>query len=68
MNLRSEIGRFGLIERIGRTLVRACGQRLPVSSPAPLSREEGTTQKVLRTLILKPMPESGLDCLMCARL
>ena len=32
----------------------------------PLSSEEGTTEKFSRTFTLKPRPESGLGCLVCA--
>ena len=36
------------------------------STSQPLSSERGTTYKGLRTLTSKSIPESGLDCLICA--
>ena len=33
---------------------------------SPLPSEEGTFEKMFRTLACEPRPESGLDWLMCA--
>jgi len=38
----------------------------PGTSPMPLASEEGSSQKVPRTLAWEPRPECGLDCLMRA--
>jgi len=38
-----------------------------VDVPSPPASEDGTTYKVIRTFTRKPRPESGLDCLSCAK-
>ena len=40
----------------------------PHHSPEPLSSEGGATQNVIRAFTRKPGPESGRECLMCAKI
>ena len=40
--------------------------RFTFGQPVPLPSEEGTTQNVLRDSTCKPIPQSGLDCPICA--
>jgi len=45
----------------------AVDARLGDNITCPLSSEEGTRLNVFWTFTSKPRPESGLDCLMCAK-
>ena len=52
-----------------RTASTSCNTRFRHAQSRQLLRvctQEGTRQKVVKTLTWKPWPKSGLDCLMCA--